>query len=76
MRKAGKIRDERLTAEELIRRYDKGGKLGLERRAGSALEPATRCCNVIHTMPPTIWETQRSCNKWLEPATCGKTAIV
>ena len=27
MRKAGKIRDERLTAEELIRRYDKGGKV-------------------------------------------------
>ena len=27
MRKAGKIRDERLTAEELIKRYDKGGKV-------------------------------------------------
>ena len=27
MRKEGKIRDERLTAEELIRRYDKGGKV-------------------------------------------------
>ena len=32
MRKAGRVRDERLTAEELIRRYDKGGKVGLERR--------------------------------------------
>ena len=29
MRKAGKIRDERLTAEELIKRYDKGGKVGV-----------------------------------------------
>ena len=32
MKKAGKIRDERVTAEELIRRYDRGGKVGLERR--------------------------------------------
>ena len=32
MRKAGKVRDERLAAEELVRRYDKGGKVGLERR--------------------------------------------
>jgi len=32
MRKAGKIRDERITAEQLIERYDKGGKVGLERR--------------------------------------------
>ena len=27
MRNAGKIRDERLTAEDLIRRYDRGGKV-------------------------------------------------
>ena len=48
MRKAGKIRDERLTAEELIRRYDKGGKVGLERR-----EFLRMCRETVHQGGPS-----------------------
>jgi hypothetical protein len=48
MRKAGKIRDERLTAEELLRRYDKGGKVGLERR-----EFLKMCRETVHQGGPS-----------------------
>ena len=48
MRKAGKIRDERLTAEELIKRYDKGGKVGLERR-----EFLKMCRETVHQGGPS-----------------------
>lgn len=48
MRKAGKIRDERLTAEELIKRYDKGGKVGLERR-----EFLRMCRETVHQGGPS-----------------------
>mmetsp|Transcript_36923 Transcript_36923/g.97745 ORF Transcript_36923/g.97745 Transcript_36923/m.97745 type:complete len:297 (-) Transcript_36923:1426-2316(-) len=48
MRRAGKIRDERLTAEELVRRYDKGGKVGLERK-----EFLKMCRDTVHQGGPS-----------------------
>jgi len=48
MRKAGKIRDERLTAEELLRRYDRGGNVGLERK-----ELLRMCREVVHQGGPS-----------------------
>ena len=46
MRKEGKIRDERLTAEELIRRYDKGGKV--RESAPPHLTPLSRATHPSH----------------------------
>jgi len=48
MRRAGKIRDERLTAEDLVRRYDKGGKVGLERK-----EFLRMCRETVHQGGPS-----------------------
>eukprot|EP00325_Prymnesiales_sp_UTEX-LB-985_P034518 CAMPEP_0174729658 /NCGR_PEP_ID=MMETSP1094-20130205/54091_1 /TAXON_ID=156173 /ORGANISM="Chrysochromulina brevifilum, Strain UTEX LB 985" /LENGTH=475 /DNA_ID=CAMNT_0015931795 /DNA_START=42 /DNA_END=1469 /DNA_ORIENTATION=- len=48
MRKAGKIRDERLTADALIQRYDTGGKVGLERR-----EFLKMCRETVHQGGPS-----------------------
>ena len=48
MRRAGKVRDERVTAEELVRRYDKGGKVGLERR-----EFLRMCRETVHVGGPS-----------------------
>merc|ERR1711865_703238 len=50
MRKAGKIRDERLTAELLIERFkaDKGGKVGLERK-----EFLRMCRETVHQGGPS-----------------------
>lgn len=49
MRKAGKIRDERLTAEELIRRYDKGGKVRDWKLFTAACSHCSECCAVTCT---------------------------
>lgn len=48
MRRAGKVRDERITAEELVRRYDKGGKVGLERK-----EFLRMCRETVHQGGPS-----------------------
>jgi len=48
MRRAGKIRDERVTAEDLVARYDKGGKVGLERK-----EFLKMCRETVHVGGPS-----------------------